>query len=376
MARVGVLTTSHGDVETPSYVIVGTRAKVLCLPSEKLGATKTQIIIANTYHLWRELGEKLDFSPGLHRIMGWNGPIMTDSGGFQVFSMGFSREHQTGKVVISQSILTSEKNSPKENLVRVTDDGVYFKDGGKEFYLDAEKSIKIQEHLGADIILAFDEPTSPYNDFGYNKIAMERTHSWAKRCLMAKTRADQQIFGIIQGGLFEGLRVESAKFISSLAFDGIAIGGSFGKDELRKTLSWVTPNLPDDRPRHLLGIGRVEDIFAAVEKGVDTFDCVIPTREARHARLWTKNGAIDIRKGKYENNPVIIEDGCQCPTCSTNTSKGYLRSLFKSKSPRAGGLVTMHNVYFFNNLLEEIRYSIKNGNFTEFKNRFLKNFKS
>lgn len=298
MARTGILTTEHGEVETPSYVIVGTRAKVLCLPPEKIKPTKTQIIIANTYHLWREIGEKLDSFPGLHKIMGWDGPVMTDSGGFQVFSMGFARTHQTGKVVINQPIPKSSKNLPQENLVRVTDDGVYFKDGEKEFYLDAEKSIKIQEHLGADIILAFDEPTSPFNDFTYNKTAMERTHKWAKRCLAAKTRADQQIFGIIQGGLFEELRIESRKFISSLPFDGIAIGGSFGKDELKETLSWVTSNLPDDKPRHLLGIGRVEDIFVAVEMGIDMFDCVIPTREARHARLWTKNGAIDIRKGK------------------------------------------------------------------------------
>jgi queuine tRNA-ribosyltransferase len=421
-ARVGLLNTPHGTVETPSYVVVGTHAEVKCLTPEDIPKTKTQMIIANTYHLWRTLGKKLDEFPGLHKMMGWNGAIMTDSGGFQVFSLGFAREHGVGKVanmfpenalsfsagrsssqaaeaaLHSRSDLSpkatpskSELREPlqdnafsgnrKKNLVRITEDGAYFKDdlpaqaGGEELFLNPEISIGIQEKLGADIIFAFDECTSPLNDYKYNKLALARTHAWAKRCLAAQTRGDQALYGIVQGGEWRDLREESARFIGSLPFPGFGIGGSFGKDEMRNVLEWTIPLLPDEKPRHLLGIGRIEDVLNAVELGVDTLDCVIPTREARHGSIWTAEGRYDVKKGKYAGDKKLLAKNCACPVCSSGRTRGEIKALFEAYDHEAGRLATIHNVFFFNDLMEKIRESIKEGKFQKFKNKTLANLK-
>ncbi len=243
---------------------------------------------------------------------------------------------------------------------------------GKKRFLGPELSIKIQEKLGADMIFAFDECTSPLDGFDYNKKALERTHRWAKQCLNAKTRKDQRLFGIVQGGRFKSLRVKSAKYIASLPFDGMAIGGSFGKDEMVETLKWIIPYLPEEKPRHLLGIGKIADIFNAVEQGIDLFDCVIPTREARHGRIYTKCGHFDI--SKYKNKKTPLEKGCKCPVCRKKLTRARLCELFKDNDKTlAQRYATIHNVWFFNNLLKDIRWSIKKGRFTEFKNKFLKN---
>lgn len=385
-ARSGVLETPHGIVETPAYVIVGTNAAVRCLEPEDLPKTKTQMIIANTYHLWRELGDEgLDDYPGLHEVMGWKGPVMTDSGGFQVFSLGFLREKEKGmrrsKSQMANSESSSNADNKEKNLVRITQSGVYFKPDNvddKEKYLDAELSIRIQEQLGADIIVAFDEPTSPASDYEHTKGAMERTYAWAKRSLEAK-ESKQLIYGVVQGGAFEDLRKASAKFIGNLPFGGMAIGSTYGdayggtKAKTAEMLEWSIPHLPENKPRHLFGVGRIEDLFAGVEQGIDTFDCVIPTREARHGRLWTAKGHIDITKGKYFNDSQAIDPECDCPVCSEGTAKDEIHLLFKSKDPRAGRLATMHNVYFFNDLMEKMRDSIKEGRFHDFKKEFLKN---
>ncbi|MEK7093803.1 MAG: tRNA guanosine(34) transglycosylase Tgt [Patescibacteria group bacterium] len=373
-ARLGVIETPHGIIETPAYTIVGTHAEVRCLTPLDLEATKTQLIIANTYHLWRELGDEgLASYPGLHEAMGWSHPIMTDSGGFQVFSLGVAREQGIGKV----KKLNETVNWPGDNLVRVTDSGVYFMEDGEEQYLDAELSMRIQEQLGADIIVAFDEPTSPLHDHEYTKQSLIRTHRWAERSLEAKV-SKQLIYGVIQGGAFPDLRKESAEFIGALPFDGFAIGGAFGdsfgskKTQMLTELESSIPYLPKDRPRHLLGIGRVEDLFLGVEAGIDTFDCVIPTREARHGSVWTRQGRFDLKKSIFEDDDRPLDEACDCPVClSGDVNRHTLRKLFKDKNPRAGELATVHNVYFFNNLMAEIREAIKNDSLGELKKQYL-----
>lgn len=381
-ARLGRLTTPQGVVETPAYVIVGTHGKVRCLEPEDLYASKTQCIIANTYHLWRTLGDEgLNNFVGLHPYMGWQGPLMTDSGGFQVFSLGFLREfgmRRGAQGDVRHETSDMEKISVAENLVRITPSGVYFRTTPEEDeeYLDAETSVKIQEQLGADIIVAFDEPTSPTHGHEYNKQAMERTHAWARRSLDAK-ESEQAMYGVVQGGNFEDLRAESARVIGALPFDGFAIGGTYGegyggtREATRDMLSWSISRLPADKPRHLFGVGRIEDLFAGVSQGIDTFDCVIPTREARHGRLWTSSGHLDITRGIFKSDDAPVDETCSCPVCAgPETSRRVLHEYFKSKNPEAGRLATLHNVYFFNDLMEKIREAVRNGTFQELKKEF------
>jgi len=372
-ARLGRLHTPHGIVETPSYVVVATDAEIRCLQPADIPDTKTQIAIANTYHLWRTLGDAgLNEFPGVHAAMGWDGPMMTDSGGFQVFSMGAARVHGTGKIAAMPS---RGEGGEHESAVRVTDSGVYFMEEGEEHYLDAETSMRIQEQLGADITFAFDEPTSPHADRAYTEEALRRTHNWAERSLEAKTSA-QSMYGIVQGGVFRDLREESAKFIGALPFAGFGIGGAFGSsfgDSKKNTfeeVSFVVPLLPQRKPRHLLGIGRIEDVFEAVAQGIDTFDCVIPTREARHGALWTRAGRYDITKGKYTTSDAPLDAFCGCPTCLSGILQRDLYGFFKQKDDRAGRLATLHNVFFFNSLLEEIRESLRENRFEEFRRSY------
>ena len=372
LARLGVLKTPHGIIHTPSYVIVATHAKIKSLKPSDIKKTKTQVVIANAYHLWGKAN--------VHKLLGVKMPIMTDSGGFQVFSLGFGRENHVGKILTTSHVVSPQVMHRRRNI-KITNKGVYFLLDGKKRFLGPELSIKIQEKLRADMIFAFDECTSPLDSYSYNKKAMERTHRWALKCLEARDKSRKQmLFGIVQGGKFKSLRVKSAKFIGSLPFEGIGIGGSFGKEEMVKTLKWIIPHLPKEKPRHLLGIGRIQDVFNAVENGVDTFDCVIPTREARHGRLYTKTGHMDIRKGKYLKDKKIIEKGCLCPTCRGKIPRSKIRELLKSedlKNNAAGQRwCLMHNMWFFNNLLEEIRKSIKNNKFRSFKNSFLSRFNS
>ncbi len=379
-ARLGIIETPHGIIETPSFVVVGTHAKVRELSSQDLVRAKTQLIISNTYHMWQKLGDKgLRKYPGLHESMDWQRPLMTDSGGFQVFSLGFARELGGGKV--AGKGLLQQENTPEENLVRITEEGVFFSvqdesaTGGKrEMFLDAKKSVWIQEKLGADIILAFDEPTSPLHDYKYNKEALVRTHRWEEESLKAKT-TNQKMYGIVQGGLFEDLRNESARFVAGLDFDGFALGGSFGssfggKEKSFNEIDWMVPFLPEDKPRHLLGIGLVHDIFMGVSKGVDTFDCVVPTREGRHGHVYISNGRIDLTKGKYHRDETLLCPDCDCAVCTVIT-RGELYQLFRDKNPRAGYLASFHNIYFFNNLMAKIRQSIAEDKFEELKSKYV-----
>ncbi len=379
-ARLGEITTPHGKIKTPAFVSVGTQATVKSVTPEELKNLGAEIILANTYHLFLRPGDKIIKKlGGLHKFMNWNGPIMTDSGGFQVFSLGFGLEHGVGKIA---SIFPNEKNSgsrksgeKKSNLVKIDNDGASFRShlDGSLKRLTPESSIKIQENLGADIILAFDECTSPLATKQYTKIALRRTHNWAMRCLKVKKRKDQALFGIIQGGEYKDLRKESAKFISSLPFDGFAIGGSLGKSkkDMHKVLEWTIPILDEKKPRHLLGIGEIEDLFNGIERGIDLFDCVIPTRLARNNVLLTKTGRINITNSRFIADKNPIEKNCDCYTCK-NFSRAYLNHLFKAKEILAHRLATIHNLYFVLNLVKRIRKSIEDNRFYEFKRKFLR----
>lgn len=379
--RLGILTTPHGVIETPNFIPVGTQATVKALTPRDLKEIGAQIVFANTYHLWLRPGEEtIKNLGGLHRFMGWDGPIITDSGGFQVFSLGFGIEQGVGKIASifpeevlgrksqipsSKSQINSKFQVPNPNsrisLVKIDNDGVTFRShlDGTTLRLTPEKSIRIQEDLGADIILAFDECTSPLNDYDYTKKAMARTHRWAKICLDRKTRKDQALWGIVQGGAFEDLRKESAKFIGPLPFSGFAIGGSLGKskEDMHKVLEWTIPLLPDDRPRHLLGIGGLDDIVEGVKRGVDLFDCVIPTRLARNQTALSSRGELHLINSEFRNDPLPIEGNCECYACQ-NFSLAYLNHLYRANEILGIELTTIHNVSFMMEFMKRIRGAI------------------
>lgn len=376
-ARAGVLKTPHGNVEAPVFVNVGTQATVKALSPEELKSLGTQIVLANTYHLYLRPGEKLvDKMGGLGKFMNWDGPTMTDSGGFQVFSLGFGIEHGVGKIanIFPSEDLNERPVEARPKLATIDEDGAIFTShlDGSTHRLTPEKSIEIQQKIGADIILAFDECTSPLHDYEYTKNALDRTHRWAERSLNAKTNSKQALFGIIQGGEYEDLRKESAKFISSLGFDGFAIGGSLGKskEDMYKVIKWTNNILPDEKPRHLLGIGSPEDIFEGIERGIDMFDCVMPTRLARNGTFMIGLSRMNITNAEFTEDSNPPDKLCQCYTC-LNYSRAYLNHLFKAKEILAHRLASIHNLYFIVNLVKEIRRSILENRFLEYKENFL-----
>ena len=377
-ARLGTLVTPHGAVDTPAFVVVGTQAAVKSLQPHEVAALGAQAVLCNTYHLYLRPGPDLVAElGGLHGFMGWSGPMFTDSGGYQVFSLGFGKEHGIGKIV---GMFPDEdpRDRRRQNsaagtqakLSRVDDDGVTFRShlDGSTHRLTPESSIEIQEKLGADVILAFDEPTSPLHDETYTALAMERTHRWAERSLAAKRRSDQALYGIVQGGAFQRLREESAAFVGGMEFDGFAIGGSLGtsKRDVERVLDWSIPALAEDRPRHMLGIGEPEDLFLCVERGIDTFDCVAPTRHARRGVLMTADGPLTITKAAYREDDSPVDPECGCPTCST-FSRAYLRHLFVAEELLAYTLATTHNLAFVLGLMARIRAALGDGTLDEVK---------
>ncbi|MBZ1348890.1 MAG: tRNA guanosine(34) transglycosylase Tgt [Candidatus Liptonbacteria bacterium] len=383
-ARLGVLKTCHGEVETPAFVPVATQGVIKTLTSEEVLETKTKILICNTYHLHLRPGEKIIKGfKGLHKFMNWPKALMTDSGGFQVFSLGFGRDLGISKILKKNSEIEL-KTQP--NFLKITNEGVLFRshlDGNKVF-IGPKESIKIQESLGADIIFAFDECPPPAVDFKYMKKSLERTHLWADICLKVK-QSDQALFGIVQGGRFKSLRTESADFLSSRDFDGFGIGGEFGSDKksMIDMIGWTLEKLPKIKPRHLLGIGQPDDILKIIKAGVDTFDCIIPTHYARRGIAFTRFGSINIGKSIYLNdknsldseknvvgfvkNPLYqrknsgyfgVNKKCSCFVCQ-NYSRSYLCHLFRAGEITALKLLTFHNLWFFNSLVEKIRDDIK-----------------
>lgn len=373
-ARIGVIKTPHGVIHTPAFVPVGTQATVKGITVDQLKAMGTESLLCNTYHLYLRPGDDIvKKMGGLHKFMNWNKPIFTDSGGFQAFSLGYAIEHKVGKIASIFPGSLKKDSGEKEHtehyrddkLARITEDGVEFRshlDGSTHFFTP-EKSMKIQQNLGADIIFAFDECTSPLHDYAYTKKSMERTHRWAKKSLAVHPKKSQQaLFGIVQGGAYKDLREASAKFIGAMDFPGFGIGGSLGKSkrDMYKVLDWSVPLLSENKPKHLLGIGSPEDIRECVKRGIDTFDCVMPTRLGRNGAALLKNGNLNIKSGRYLNDKNPIDKQCDCYTCA-NYSRAYVNHLFKANEMLGPILTTIHNLSFMENLMRQVREEIKNG---------------
>jgi queuine tRNA-ribosyltransferase/7-cyano-7-deazaguanine tRNA-ribosyltransferase len=366
LARVGILKTPHGEIETPSLVAVATQATVKMLNTKEVMETKTQILICNTFHLHLKGMEKIiEEAGGLHKFMSWEKPLMTDSGGFQVFSLGFGFDLKIGKVLkyFPQVEEINVKNGAQPKYLKIKKEGVYFTSpyDGKKLFLGPKESIKIQEKLGADIIFAFDECTPPVCSLKYAKEALERTHYWAKICLKEKT-TDQALFGIVQGSHFKALREKSAKFINSLDFDGFGIGGDLGKSkkQMFEILKWTIPHLQEKKPRHLLGIGYLEDIEEIIKFGIDLFDCTVPTHYGRHGIAFTSEGKINLRKSIFLKDQKPLDPKCECKICR-NFKRSYISHLFRAQEGVAQSLLTFHNLFYFNKFVEKIREKIKKG---------------
>jgi queuine tRNA-ribosyltransferase len=450
LGRVGILETPHGVVHTPAFVPVATKASVKALTPEMLSELGAEIVLGNTYHLYLQPGDEvIRDAGGLAEFMNWRalprevstewGPTMTDSGGFQVFSLGAAYGKEISKItkeVADPSLLLPERIDDERapRLAKIGADGVSFKShlDGSIHYITPEKSIQIQHNLGADIIFAFDECLSPLADLDYQSESLERTHRWAKRSLLEHQRlssalsnfslpnpsparaperglhdleiekdlAAPALFGIVQGGRDEKLRKRSAKFVSGLDFDGFGIGGSFAKVDMSLAVRWVNEILSEAKPRHLLGIGEPEDIFMGVENGVDLFDCVLPTRNGRNGTLYTKQGKVNIMNAKYARDFSPIEEDCGCYVCSAppdfsplnpspstgrdlhglkirkGFTRAYVSHLFRGKEMLAGTLATIHNLFFIVNLVKKIRHSILEDTFFRFKEEFLREYKA
>jgi queuine tRNA-ribosyltransferase len=377
-ARVGVIETPHGIIHTPAYIVVGTKAVVRALTNEEVIGAGTEAILANTYHLYLEPGEEiLKKAGGFAKFMNWNGPTFTDSGGFQAFSLGAAFGSGVGKIA-SGEVTVDEPSSVHESLAKVDEDGVTFKSviDGSTHRFTPDRSMEIQHTIGADIMFAFDECTSPLAPYKYQREAMDRTHRWAKRSLDYHRAANtgQALFGIVQGGRYEDLRRESAKFIGGMDFDGFGIGGSFNKEDMHTAVGWVADELPENKPRHLLGIGEPLDLIMGIENGMDTFDCVAPTRIARHGTIYTKQGKIHLTNEKFQTDFGKLDEGCGCYTCIHHT-RAYVAHLFRVHEITAATLASIHNVYFLVNLVKRARTAILEEKWEEFKKDFLESYK-
>jgi queuine tRNA-ribosyltransferase len=352
-ARAGLLSTLHGNIATPVFMPVGTQATVKTLSAHDVAALGASIILSNTYHLFLRPGSEIiaEFG-GLHRFMNWSRPILTDSGGFQVFSLGATN--------------------------KIDDDGVTFRShiDGSSHRFTPERAIAIQEQIGADIIMAFDE-CAPYPaTHEYTTAAMERTHRWLKRCIDAKTRSDQALFGIVQGGMYADLRRQSAQFIAEQPVVGCAIGGlgvGEPKPEMYDMLAVTTAELPENKPRYMMGIGSPEDLLEGVARGVDMFDCVQPTRLGRHGAAWTPHGRINLLNARWARDDQPIEAGCDCYAC-VNHSRAYIRHLLRAEETLGQRLATVHNVRFLIRLMEGARQAIIDGQFAGYRDNFLSRF--
>ena len=382
LGRAGILMTPHGIIKTPAFVTVGTKATVKALTIEQVKDLGAQVVLANTYHLYLEPGDKLvRDGGGLGKFMNWSGPTMTDSGGFQVFSLGEAFGKNITKIA-KESFVEEENTRGElfEKLAVIDEDGVTFKSyrDGSIHRFTPEISMEIQHNLGPDIMIAFDECTSPLASYNYQKEAMERTHRWAKRSFNAhienKTASIKQgLYGVVQGGRYQDLRKESASVLSKINFDGYCIGGSFTKQDIDTAVKWVCDILPEEKPRHLLGIGEPSDLFAGVENGIDTFDCVAPTRMGRNGGFYTKDGRKNIFNAQFVCNFIPLDKECDCYTCKSYT-QSYLAHLFRSKEMLGATLLSIHNLRFIVRLVDDMRLAILEDSFFLLKDKFLKRY--
>lgn len=380
--RAGVIHTPHGDIQTPAFIAVGTKATVKAVLPETMAALGAQAVLANAYHLYLQPGPDIvDEAGGLGAFMNWPGPTFTDSGGFQVLSLG-SGVRKVMAMDVNRARADDVTVAGKDKLAHVDDDGVTFTShlDGSTHRFTPEVSMQIQHQLGADIMFAFDELTTLINTREYQEDSVQRTHEWAQRCLdehekLTRERADkpyQALFGVVQGAQYEDLRRQAARGLESLAgpsgrgFDGYGIGGALEKQNLGTIVGWVTSELPEHKPRHLLGISEPDDLFAAVAAGADTFDCVSPSRVARNAAVYTRDGRVNITGARYRRDFTPIDAECDCYTCAHYT-RAYMHHLFKAKEILASTLATIHNERFTIGLVDRIRASIVDGCFQELR---------
>ena len=367
-ARTGLLRTAHGTVRTPAFVPLATKGVVRGIEAREVEALGFDMVLGNTFHLWLDPGHELvNQFGGLHEFMGWERPIITDSGGFQVFSMGHGN--------VSDEIKKAGSGPGGKAVLGITEEGVTFRNprNGDKIFMGPETSMEVQAALNTDIALVFDECTPFHVDRDYTARSTERTHRWLDRCLRWHAEhgvggdRDQLVYGIVQGGVYHDLRVESAEAIAASAVDGIAIGGSLGADkpQMHEVVDWTTAVLPEDRPRHLLGIGEVDDLIRGVELGIDTFDCVTPTRLGRHGVALVADPAkrfrVDLTAARFKLSTDPIEDGCPCPACSAGHSRGYLRYLAKNREQTGQRLLTLHNLVFLARVMRDLRDAIAAG---------------
>jgi tRNA-guanine transglycosylase len=379
LGRAGVIHTPHGKIKTPAFMTVGTQGYVRFVSSEQLQEIGAQAMLSNGYHLRRK-SYKIAEEGGLSKWSGWHGPTFTDSGGFQVMSLGSG----LGKVVSMDKERGVTNTAHKERLAHVTEQGVNFTDpfDGQPDFIGPEESMQIQCRIGADIHMAFDELTSLADDYDYNVEALSRTERWAKRSLDEHMKLRdtlgyrQSLYGVLQGGRWEDLRRSTAKKLGEMPFDGYGLGGAFLKEDLSEILRWCNEELPENKPRHLLGLSHPDDILNGAEMGADTFDCVAPTREARHGKIYTKYGDTNLRK--FKDSSLLLDEECDCPTCKAGYTRGELRALWRSGDGELKSkfytLASIHNLRFIIRLTEQIREAIQNDTFTEFKQEFLKNY--
>lgn len=379
-ARAGTITTPHGQVATPAFIPVGTKATVKSVMPETMQELGAQALLANAYHLYLQPGADIvDEAGGLGAFMNWPGPTFTDSGGFQVMSLGAGFK----KVLAMETDTVQSDDVIAENktrLAHVDDDGVTFKShlDGTMHRFTPEFSMQVQHQLGADIMFAFDELTTLMNTRDYQVMSLERTRLWALRCIAEHQKLTEQrshrpyqaLFGVIQGAQYEDLRREAASDLGAMDFDGYGIGGALDKHELGKIVGWVTQELPLNRPRHLLGIGEPEDLFVSVEAGIDTFDCVSASRVARNAAVYNNSGRFNITNAKYRRSFEPLVADCQCYTC-THYTQAYLHHLVHAKELLASTLLTIHNEFFIVGLVAKMRETLIAGSFQEFKTEFM-----
>lgn len=391
LMRAGIIKTPHGEIKTPAFNVVGTMGEVRFMSPKDLRDVKAQVMLSNGYHLLRR-AVVISSSGGLAQWNNWQGPTFTDSGGFQVMSLGSG----LGKIVSMEQkdAMISERLTKKEERLAIVDDeGVEFRDpfSSRIVKFTPELSIKTQHQIGADVMMSFDELTNISDSYEYNIESLERTRKWAERGLkehikQTKIRSErpyQALYGVLQGGYWQDLRQKAARDISAMqvdgeGFDGFGLGGSLEKENLGQILSWMTAILPENKPRHLLGLSKPDDIFVGVENGADTFDCVAPTREARHGRVYTICGDINLKRAEFANDDQLLDNNCDCPTCKQGFSKMELRAMLKSRTDdvraQAFRLLSMHNVRFIIRLTENIRQAIIHGNYKDYKNSFMTSY--